>query len=68
MYYPKPLSAFRVHPGSQTVLRSARLQDFQKQLEIVLEKHLALWRATEHVKRSTWKVAVFDRGEYHSCS
>jgi len=59
MYYPKPLSSFRVHPGSQTVLRSARLKDFQKQLEIVLEKHMELWEATERVKIATWKVARF---------
>lgn len=59
MYYPKPLSAFRVHPSSQTVLRSARLQDFQKQLEIVLEKHMALWEATKSAKRVTWQAARF---------
>lgn len=59
MYYPKPLSAFRVHPSSQTVLRSARLQDFQKQLEIVLQKHMALWEATKSAKRLTWQAARF---------
>jgi glycosyltransferase involved in cell wall biosynthesis len=59
MYYPKPLSAFRVHPTSQTVLRSARLQDFQKQLESVLEKHMASWEANERVKKATWQAARF---------
>jgi glycosyltransferase involved in cell wall biosynthesis len=59
LYYPKPLSAFRVHPNSQTVLRSARLKDFQKQLEIVLEKHMELWDTTERVKRSTCQAARF---------
>ena len=59
MYYPKPLSAFRVHPSSQTVLRSARLKDFQKQLELVLEKHMEHWETTERVKRATLQAARF---------
>lgn len=59
MYYPKPLSAFRVHPSSQTVLRSARLKDFQKQLELVLEKHMKHWETTERIKRATLQAARF---------
>lgn len=59
LYYPKPLSAFRVHPNSQTVLRSKRLKDFQKQLEIVLKKYINVWEASERSKRVTWQVAHF---------
>ena len=59
MYYPKPLSAFRIHPNSQTVLRSASLKNFQKQLEIVLEKHLNPWEVNDRSKRRTKQVAHF---------
>lgn len=40
-YYPKPLSAFRVHALSQTVRRSTKSDEFRGQLEVVLEKHLS---------------------------
>jgi len=54
MYYPEPLSAFRVHAGSQTVLRSVSVQDFREQLEIVFQRHFKTWQAPEQIKRATW--------------
>ncbi len=59
IYYPEPLAAFRIHGDSQTILRSTRIQDFHKQLEIVLEKHLALWKPSKHFKKSTLEAARF---------
>jgi glycosyltransferase involved in cell wall biosynthesis len=59
VYYPKPLSAFRVHSGSQTIRRSLELDDFRKQMEIVLEKHLNILPATDHLKLSTRNIAYF---------
>lgn len=59
IYYPQPLSAFRVHSSSQTVLRSSSTQDFQKQLEVVAKKYWQLWSAPESLKKSTWQVALF---------
>lgn len=41
LYCPEPLSAFRVHAGSQTVQRSANPDEFRNQLETVLDRHLA---------------------------
>lgn len=59
MYYPKPLSEYRLHQVSQTVVRSKRSQDFQKQLDLVLERHLNCWNTNNRVKKSTQKVARF---------
>ena len=59
LYYPKPLSGFRVHPNSQTIVRSSYLQDFREQIEHVAIKHMALWNAPEHKKREIRKVVDF---------
>lgn len=59
IYCPKPLTAFRVHPGSQTILRSSGLQNFQKQLQLVLEKHLSQWEAADSLKDRTRQTALF---------
>ena len=40
IYVPRALSAFRIHPHSQTVERSTQTDDFRRQLAIVLEKHI----------------------------
>lgn len=59
IYCPKPLTAFRVHPNSQTILRSSSLQDFQKQLQFVLEKHLGQWKVADSLKERTRQTALF---------
>lgn len=59
LYYPKPLSGFRIHQNSQTIVRSSSSQDFRNQLEIVAKKYFALWEAPEHLKQSVRKVADF---------
>jgi glycosyltransferase involved in cell wall biosynthesis len=59
LYYPKPLAGFRIHPGSQTMVRSSYLQDFRKQLENVAEKHLAIWDAHESLKKIVGKNSRF---------
>jgi glycosyltransferase involved in cell wall biosynthesis len=59
LYYPKPLSAFRIHPNSQTIVRSSYLIDFRGQLERVATKHLALWEAPEYKKKEVRKIADF---------
>jgi GT2 family glycosyltransferase len=40
VFLPQPLACFRIHPQSQTIRRSSRRDDFYRQLEVVLEKHL----------------------------
>jgi glycosyltransferase involved in cell wall biosynthesis len=59
MYYPEPLSAFRVHAGSQTVLRSVSVQDWREQIEIVFQRHFKTWQAPERIKKETWLAALF---------
>jgi glycosyltransferase involved in cell wall biosynthesis len=59
IYYPQPLSCFRVHPNSQTIKRSSNINDFRQQLEKVLEKHFETWEASENTKKSLFKIANF---------
>ncbi len=39
-YHPRALSSFRIHPHSQTIEASLRLDDFRRQLDVVLDRHL----------------------------
>jgi hypothetical protein len=59
LYYPRPLSGFRVHPSSQTVVRSSGSQDFREQLESVAAKHFASWQVSTSHKQRLRQVADF---------
>jgi hypothetical protein len=59
VYYPKPLTAFRIHPSSQTIVRSSYLNDFPSQLEDAAEQHLKTWRVSQSRKESSSKIAYF---------
>ena len=59
LYFPKPLSGFRVHPSSQTIVRSSGSRDFREQLEIVATKHFAQWQGSEYLKQRLRKVVDF---------
>lgn len=59
MYYPKPLSGFRIHDNSQTIKRSTFPQNFREQLENVVKKHLSAWNNSESAKKETEKIARF---------
>lgn len=59
LYYPKPFSGFRIHPNSQTIVRSSRSQDFRDQLESVAKKYFDLWEAPERLKQRVSKIADF---------
>jgi len=59
VYHPNFLSAFRVHPNSQTVTRSSYIEDFRQQLEIVVNKHIELWDFDILSKRKVRKVCNF---------
>jgi hypothetical protein len=43
IYWPEPLSCFRIHDASQTVSISRHSQEFKRQLDTVLERHLEPW-------------------------
>jgi glycosyltransferase involved in cell wall biosynthesis len=43
VYCARPLTAFRVHPLSQLVVRGGRVEEVRRQLESVLESHAAAW-------------------------
>ncbi|MGL5871042.1 MAG: glycosyltransferase [Xenococcaceae cyanobacterium] len=59
IYYSKPLSAFRIHGNSQTILRSSSLTDFRQQLELVVRKYWSSWQAPRSIKNSILKIALF---------
>jgi len=59
IYYPRPLSGFRIHSSSQTIVRSSYAEDFRDQLERVLKKYFVLWEAREQLKQRVYKVAAF---------
>lgn len=59
VYYPIPLTGFRIHPSSQTIVRSSYLNDFRSQLEGAAERHLKTWRVSQSRKKSTSKIAYF---------
>lgn len=50
IYYPRPLVGFRLHPRSQTVLRTSDPDEFKAQHRAVARKHLAAWSATDDQK------------------
>jgi hypothetical protein len=59
IYYPRALSAFRIHPHAQTMQGSSDTNDFRRQLEIVLSRHLRREGATHCIKPSIQRVARF---------
>ncbi|MDJ0634747.1 MAG: glycosyltransferase [Xenococcaceae cyanobacterium MO_188.B29] len=59
LYYPQPLTSFRVHPNSQTVMRSSSQTEFKQQMQLVVEKHLLGWQVDRNRKQQTSEVAFF---------
>lgn len=42
-YLDRPLSAFRIHPSTQTTRRSTDPRELRRQQEAVLERHVSAW-------------------------
>ena len=59
LYYPSSLSGFRIHPSSQTVVRSSYLDDFRSQLELVVQKNVPLLNAPAGFEKRLRNVAAF---------
>lgn len=59
IYHPMPLSAFRIHPHSQTFTRSARVEEFREQHEIVFRRHFESWDAPASVRKKVARIAAF---------
>jgi GT2 family glycosyltransferase len=59
LYLPAPLVCMRVHAVSQTMTRSNRSDEFRRQMEAVLERHLAPWEASHPREPSVRGVAQF---------
>jgi glycosyltransferase involved in cell wall biosynthesis len=59
IYYPGILTAFRIHPKAQTVVRSVSITDFRKELETVYNRHMQLWQTAKHSKYFVRGPALF---------
>lgn len=59
IYYPIPLSGFRIHTESQTVRGSSFSSEFRTQLEVVLSKHIKLLNITQNELTSLQREALF---------
>jgi GT2 family glycosyltransferase len=57
VYYPTPLSAFRIHPASQTAQGVSRAGEMRRQIEVVLQKHLPAWEAAHPRRTEIGRVA-----------
>jgi glycosyltransferase involved in cell wall biosynthesis len=61
VYCPRPLASLRIHPFSQTVLRSGQRDDIRRQLREVFARHFAAWSAPAAIKAEVRRAAEFAR-------
>jgi glycosyltransferase involved in cell wall biosynthesis len=59
IYYPYPLSAFRIHSSSQTVVRSSKTGEFYNQLNVVAHDCLDRWDVSAYRKKRIRSLAEF---------
>ena len=59
IYWPKPLSGFRIHSNSQTIVQSLHAGDFRNQLEVVANKYLSLLETRKKINLEIQRVAEF---------
>lgn len=57
-FLAETLSAFRLHPGSQTAARKVQANEWQDQLTTVLERHLKKWPVSGKVRASVEEAAA----------
>src|SRR5689334_23482219 len=58
-FIAEPLTAFRIHPESQTIARPSSSGEWQRQLATVLHRHLAQWNADANRKAAVERAAEF---------
>ncbi|MBE9167808.1 glycosyltransferase [Pleurocapsales cyanobacterium LEGE 06147] len=59
VYYPQPLAAFRVHGSSQTIRRSSSLEEFEQQMQGVVDTHWNYWKTTTNFQPRIRQIALF---------
>jgi glycosyltransferase involved in cell wall biosynthesis len=57
-FIDEPLSAFRVHPASQTAARKLQPNEWEQQLTTVLERHLKGWPVTGRTRTKVERIAL----------
>ncbi len=58
VYVATPLVSLRVHPQSQTIVRSADADDFRHQLDSVIDRHLPAWETRKRWLRPVAELSV----------
>jgi hypothetical protein len=59
IYRPEALSCFRIHGASQTVAISRDCREFERQLNVVLDRHLRPWLEEHPQDRTVARAARF---------
>jgi glycosyltransferase involved in cell wall biosynthesis len=57
-FLDETLSAFRVHPASQTAARKLQPNEWEQQLTTVLARHIERWPVSGRLRRSVERVAM----------
>ena len=57
-FVAEPLTAFRVHPASQTIARKLQPGEWEHQLESVFHRHFEPWHAAEREKKRVKQAAM----------
>jgi GT2 family glycosyltransferase len=57
-FIAEQLSAFRIHPASQTAARKLQANEWEQQLTTVLDLHLKSWPVTGRVRTAVERVAL----------
>jgi glycosyltransferase involved in cell wall biosynthesis len=59
LYCPRPLTAFRVHPSSQSVVSGDRVEEVGRELKLVLQRHLKAWEGRPPARPAVRRAASF---------
>jgi len=59
VYHPRPLTAFRIHTASQSLVCSKRVETVERELTTVLEKHLRVWERLAPEEPAVRRAASF---------
>jgi glycosyltransferase involved in cell wall biosynthesis len=61
LYWPEPLTSYRIHSNAMTVYRSGGLIEFRKQLDTVLEQYLPIYEQQPYSRQNILHVAEFSK-------
>src|SRR5262249_17456327 len=59
VYCPRPLTGFRIHPLSQSLVGAGQVEEVRRQLEFVLQKHFGAWAGHSPARPEVRRAACF---------